>query len=67
MERAFEADVLECPKCHGRLKFLACITQPKVITAILRCLGLSDTAPEIAPARSPPTPEYGETLFDVAV
>ena len=65
MERAFEADVLKCD-CGGRLRFIACITKPDAIEAILRCLGLPDTPPEIAPARSPPTAEYDDTLFAVA-
>lgn len=65
MRRAFEIDVLECPKCRGRLKFLACITEREVITAILRCLHLPDAAPKIAPARSPLAPECDETLFSV--
>jgi hypothetical protein len=67
MQRAFNADVLKCDKCNGRLRFIACITKPEAITAILRHLGLPETPPEIAPARSPPTPEFGDTLFDVAV
>jgi hypothetical protein len=67
MQRAFKIDVLKCDKCNGRLKFVACITKPDAITAILRHLGLPETPPEIAPARSPPTPEFGDTLFDMAV
>jgi hypothetical protein len=66
MARAFEMDVLKCDNCNGRLRFIACITKREAITAILRHLGLPDTPPEIAPARSPPTAEYGDTLFDVA-
>ena len=67
MKRAFQADVLKCGDCGGRLRFIACITKPEAITAILRHLGLPETPPEIAHARPPPTPEYGDTLFDVAV
>jgi hypothetical protein len=65
MQRAFEEDVLQCA-CGGRLRFIASITKPEAITAILRHLGLPEAPPEIAPARSPPEPEYGDTLFDVA-
>ena len=66
MARAFEIDVLKCA-CGGRLQFVACITKPEAITAILKHLGLPDTPPEIVAARPPPEPEFGDTLFDVAV
>jgi len=66
MQRAFEQDVLAC-ECGGRLRFIACITKPEAITAILRHLGLSDTPPQPTPARSPPTPDFGDTLFDIAI
>jgi hypothetical protein len=66
MQRAFEEDVLQCV-CGGRLKFIACITKPEAISAILKHLGLPETPPTIAPARSPPELEYGEPLPDHAV
>jgi hypothetical protein len=66
MQRTFEVDVLACD-CGGRLRFIACITKPEAIIAILRHLGLPDTPPQIAAARSPPIPDCGETLFEVAV
>jgi hypothetical protein len=64
MQRVFEVDVLACD-CGGRLRFIACITKPEAITAILRHLGLPDTPPQITPARSPPVPDSANTLFDV--
>jgi hypothetical protein len=66
MQRAFKVDILKCDKCNGRLRFIACITKPAAIGAILRCFGLPDTPPEIAPSRSPPMTEYDDTLFAVA-
>jgi len=54
MRRAFELDVLACPRCSGRLELLACITSPPVIRAILRHLSLPADAPEPQPARAPP-------------
>jgi hypothetical protein len=66
MQRAYGADVLQC-ECGGRLRFVACITKPEAITAILRHLGLPDTPPQPTPARSPPIPDFGDTLFDIAV
>ena len=41
MRRAFEADVLACPKCGGRMIVLATIEDPAVIRRILTHLGLS--------------------------
>jgi hypothetical protein len=66
MQRAFKVDILKCEKCNGRLRFIACITKPAAIGAILRCLGLPDPPPEIAPSRSPPMAEYDAPLFAVA-
>jgi hypothetical protein len=48
MQRVFAVDVLECPRCRGRLRILAVITSPKAVRAILACIG-SDPLP-----RSPP-------------
>jgi hypothetical protein len=41
MRRAFEADVLACPRCGGRMMVLATIDDPAVIHRILTHLGLS--------------------------
>ncbi|MCP4140331.1 MAG: hypothetical protein GY755_08595, partial [Chloroflexi bacterium] len=57
MRRVFERDVLECPRCQGRMKLIATITDPRVVSAILRHLGLSARAPPISPARPAPEPE----------
>jgi hypothetical protein len=40
MRRAFDLDVLECPKCHGRMKPIAVITERETIDRILTHLGL---------------------------
>jgi len=50
MRRAFEADVLACPKCGGRMIVLATIEDPAVIQRILTHLGLSMEAGEVLPA-----------------
>lgn len=47
IRRVFIVDVLECPKCGGRMKILAAIQTPEAIRAILENLGL--------PSRAPPT------------
>jgi hypothetical protein len=50
MRRAFEADVLACPRCGGRMTVLATIEDPAVIHRILMHLGLSTEAGEALPA-----------------
>ena len=57
MQRAFEADVLACPRCPGRMVLLATIEDPAVIRRILTHLGLplDGDAPE--PAHPPPQDE----------
>lgn len=59
MRRVFEADVLECPACQGRMRVLAAIHPPEATRAILDCLGL--------PSRSPPIlPPTSDRLTDLA-
>jgi hypothetical protein len=60
MKRVFEVDVLECPRCGGRRKLIAVITEPLVIVAILESLGLPTRAPPRAPARREDGGEQGE-------
>jgi hypothetical protein len=50
MQRVFAVDVLECPRCGGKMKILATIHPPKATTAILESLGLSPRAPPLAPS-----------------
>jgi hypothetical protein len=46
-------DVLECPKCHGRLRIVAVITKREPIRRILAHLGMATEAPPLAHARDP--------------
>jgi len=63
MRRVFALDVLACPTCGGRLRFIATIEDPPVVQRILAHVGLPTTLPEARPARPPPT--AGDTLaFD---
>jgi hypothetical protein len=58
MRRAFEADVLACPRCGGPMVVLATIEDPAVIRRILTHLGLSLEAGEaLAVARASPSAE----------
>jgi hypothetical protein len=54
MRRAFESDVLACPRCGGRMVVLATIEDPVVIRRILTHLGLSLEPGEAVPSRAPP-------------
>jgi hypothetical protein len=54
MRRVFARDVLCCPRCGGRCTVLSTITQPEVIPAFLRSLGLPTEPPPVAAARPPP-------------
>ncbi len=56
MRRVYEVDVLRCP-CGARRKIIAWLTDPPVVAAILRCLGLPADPPVIAKARPPPRAE----------
>ena len=51
MRRVFETDVLECPRCAGRMRLISTITQPEVIRAILECIGLPARPPPLSPSR----------------
>lgn len=54
MRRVFAVDVLECPKCGGKMKILATIHPPEATTAILESLALSPRVPPMVP----PPPRY---------
>ncbi len=53
IRKVYEADPLECPKCHGPMRVIALIDDPPVVQRILEHLGLWQ--PE-AMERSPPVP-----------
>ena len=50
MRRAFDVDVLVCPRCGGRLRLIATVEDPEAIRAILAAVA---AAPELA-GRAPP-------------
>jgi hypothetical protein len=49
MRRGLDIDVLECPACGGRLRFVAAIMLSSAIRRILRHLGLRSDPVELAP------------------
>ena len=54
LARTFAVDVLQCPKCSGRMKLIAMVTDPKSVRAYLRGIGESCDVPERSPSRGPP-------------
>ena len=55
-----QLDVLACPKCHGRMKLVALIKEPKSITRYLTALGEPTDVPIRSPSRGPP---YWKSTF----
>ena len=54
MRRGLGLDVLECPRCGGRMKHLATILEPTTIRHILGHLGLPSPPPYPQVAHAPP-------------
>jgi hypothetical protein len=57
MRRVFSIDVLACAGCGGRLRFIATIEDPPIVTKILTHLGLPTERSPLTPARPPPQPD----------
>jgi hypothetical protein len=53
LRRSFSVDVLQCPRCHGRLRVVAVITEREAITRILAHVGMPTDSPPLARARDP--------------
>ena len=51
LARTFAIDVLECPRCGGRMKLIAAIESPEVASKILDSMGIACRPPPAAPAR----------------
>ena len=51
LQRVFEVDALCCPRCGGRMRVLAAITEADVAQRILACLNLPTRAPPLARSR----------------
>jgi hypothetical protein len=54
LARTFGVDVLACPKCHGRMKLVALIKEPRSIRRFLAALGEDTDVPARSPSRGPP-------------
>ncbi|MDH3213289.1 MAG: transposase [Myxococcales bacterium] len=66
LRRVFAVDVLECPRCGGRMRVLAAIHPPDATQAILECLDLPSRAPPRA-AALPEGADGSHDDFDAAV
>jgi hypothetical protein len=53
LRKTFAVDVFSCPRCGGRRRVLAFLTQGSVIRRILRHLHLPELPPPQVPARGP--------------
>lgn len=60
LQRTFEVDVLECPKCRGRLRIVEAIVEPNSARQILERLSMPVDAPRLVRARDPTTLEGDE-------
>jgi hypothetical protein len=59
LRRTFAIDVLECPRCKGRRKLVALVTEPRSIARFLTALG----EPKAVPGRSPSLAPPGATVL----
>jgi hypothetical protein len=49
MRRAFDLDVLACPRCGGRLRLIGLILDPRTIDAMQRALEPTESADRAPP------------------
>jgi hypothetical protein len=54
MRVTFDLDVLKCPRCSGRMRYIATITEREVVKKILEHVGLPVRGPPQEPASNPP-------------
>jgi len=54
LARTFAVDVLACPRCQGRMKLLAMVTDPASIARNLATMGEATEVPRRSPGRGPP-------------
>ncbi len=65
MARVFDVDVLQCDRCgQTGMQQIAFITQPSVIKAMLKSVGLATAPPERKRASLPEPAVLGELSFD---
>jgi len=62
LRRVFHLDVLSCPRCSTAMVVLALISDPPVVSKILRHLKLPTSPPPLAAPREMWAPESGEPI-----
>ncbi|MDF2698047.1 MAG: hypothetical protein K0S65_6430 [Labilithrix sp.] len=55
LQRTFDVDILECPKCHGRIQVVEAVLEKDAVRSILERLDLPVDAPRLVRARDPTT------------
>jgi hypothetical protein len=55
LQRTFDVDILECPKCHGRIQVVEAVLEKDAVRSILERLDLPVDAPRLVRAREPTT------------
>jgi hypothetical protein len=58
LARVFAIDVTKCPRCAGRLRLVAAITDAASAKRYLDHVGLPSELPTLAPARAPPQLDF---------
>ena len=58
LRRTFGLDVLACPRCGGRMRVIALITEAGAIRKILHAMKLPPEIPRPLPSRAPPQGEF---------
>ena len=54
LTRSFGVDVLECPRCQGRMRLIAMVTERSSLRRFLTGVGERGDVPERSPSRGPP-------------
>ncbi len=65
LQRSLDVDVLKCPKCDGRLRIVAAVTERASVTRILAHLGVPSEAPAVARARDPTDDTLGAAQLEL--
>jgi hypothetical protein len=54
LKSVFDLDMLVCPRCQGKMRLVASLTQSASIKTYLLAIGENPDPPQLAPARAPP-------------
>ncbi len=57
LKRVHKVDLLQCPRCHGKMLIIPALSEPSVVARVLSHIGLPTTLPRPAPARALPLSE----------